>query len=239
MSGSLEYAHARMSARLGARPGEPAWRRIEPLRDLAPLVEAARATALGRWLAGIGPETPVHAIESLLRRRWRDAVAEIASWMPDAWGPSIAWCARLPLLPAAEHLARGHAPLPWMRDEPALRALIDGERVDPARVAGDWIAGWRARIPPGGGGDPPLLDAVARAVAAHAASMRDPALADGTAALRALEARLARLFRRATLDPAAAFAFLGLSAIDLTRLRGEIVRRAAFPGGALRPRVAA
>jgi hypothetical protein len=31
------------------------------------------------------------------------------------------------------------------------------------------------------------------------------------------------------LDPAAAFVFLALSALDVERLRGELVRRAAFP----------
>jgi len=36
--------------------------------------------------------------------------------------------------------------------------------------------------------------------------------------------------RRAMLDPAAAFAYLALIALDLERLRGELLRRAAFPG---------
>jgi len=31
------------------------------------------------------------------------------------------------------------------------------------------------------------------------------------------------------LDPAAAFIFLALAALDLERLRGELARRAAFP----------
>ena len=244
MTGSLEYAHARMSARHGARPDDLAWRRIEPLRELGPMLETARATALRRWLAGIGPSTPSHAIEALLRRRWRETVAEVASWMPEAWQPSIAWCARLPLLPAIAHLARGGAPLPWMRDEPALRGVLaregDDTTIDPDDVAGAWYDEWRERVPRDGGRDPALLDAVARAIAAHVAAMREPALADGTAPLRALQARLAHLFRRATLDPASAFAFLGLAALDLMRLRGEIVRRAAFPGAALaQPRAAA
>jgi hypothetical protein len=205
------------------------------------MLEAARATALRRWLAGIGPTTPTHAIEALVRRRWREAVAEVVAWMPDAWRPSIAWCAELPLLPAIAYLARGHPPLPWMRDEPALRERIaNASRVDPDRVVDDWIAGWRARLPPDGGGDRALLEAIGRAVRAHDAAMRDPAIAAGTSAWRALDARLALMFRRATLDPAEAFAFLALCALDLLRLRGEVVRRAAFPGGALvRPQAAA
>ena len=243
--GSLEYAHARMSARYGARPDDLAWRRIEPLRELGPMLDTARASALGPWMTGIGPTTPPHAIESLLRRRWREIVTEVASWMPEAWQPAIRWCAAVPDLPALAHLARGGRPLRWMRDDPVLRDLAGGAEgtgivartrplaalmTDPDRVARAWHAEWRRRFPSGERGDPSLLDAIARAIAAHVAAMREPALVDATPLLRALEVRLALLFRRATLDPGAAFAFLGLVALDGERLRGELLRRASFQG---------
>ena len=63
----------------------------------------------------------------------------------------------------------------------------------------------------------------------HVNAFRDPLAGDGSALRRALHARLSRLFRRATLDPAAAFIFLAISALDFERLRGEILRRVAFP----------
>ena len=53
--GSLEYAQARLSARYGERPDEIAWRRIEHLRELPALLDAARISAFGIWLAGIDP----------------------------------------------------------------------------------------------------------------------------------------------------------------------------------------
>jgi hypothetical protein len=46
---------------------------------------------------------------------------------------------------------------------------------------------------------------------------------------RDLEARFVACFRRHPLEPAAAFAWLGLCALDLERLRGELARRLAFP----------
>ena len=45
--GSLEYAQARLSARYGERPDEIAWRRIEHLRELPALLDAARISAFG------------------------------------------------------------------------------------------------------------------------------------------------------------------------------------------------
>ena len=57
------------------------------------------------------------------------------------------------------------------------------------------------------------------------------AAAPGTGALlrRTLQARLALLLRRATLEPAAVFIHLALSALDWERLRAELLRRAWFP----------
>ena len=244
--GSLEYAHARLSARHGARPDDLAWRRIEPLRELGAMLDAARATALRPWMAGIGPSTPPHAIEAMLRRRWRELVDEVVSWMPDDWQRALRWCAIVPDLPAIAHLASGGAPRRWMRDDPVLRDLVAVDAAgapaptgpcapllaQPHRVVDAWQAEWRRRLPASAGGDASLLEAVARAIGAHVAAMRDPALVDGTPLRRALQARLVLVFRRATLDPAAAFAFLALAAIDLERLRGELVRRASFPGAA-------
>ena len=66
-------------------------------------------------------------------------------------------------------------------------------------------------------------------LAEHVNAFRDPLAGDGSALRHALHARLSRLFRHATLDPAAAFIFLAISALDFERLRGEILRRVAFP----------
>ena len=70
----------------------------------------------------------------------------------------------------------------------------------------------------------------ARTIAAHLAEFRNPATRDGERCGDALAARLTLLFRRAMLDPAAAFIYLALVAQDGERLRGELVRRAALPG---------
>ena len=248
-AGSIDYAGARLWARFGARPDENAWRRIEPVREFAALIDAARGTALQPWLQGIAAHTSAHEIEALLRARWQALVAEIADWMPEAWQPAILWCATLPYLPILLHLARRGAPLPWMRDDPLLRDLCVDDRgaARAALAAGRWAplaaawatpdalpAAWRAewwrRMPPHPGGDPRLIVALARTLTTHLAENAGASIREGWALRRALQARLAVHFRRAILDPAAAFVFLAIAALDFERLRGELLRRVAFPG---------
>jgi hypothetical protein len=248
-AGSIEYAHARLCARYGGRPDEIAWRRVEHARSLPALLDAARATPLRAWLAGITAVSVPHEIEHALRERWRALVADVASWMPDAWQGAVLWCATLPDLPTVQHLARGGATLPWMRDDAVYRELCEREAAgfgtapsggrlaglaaawsDPDRIGGLWITELRRRMPAHGRGDLVVQDALRRALSSHLAAMRDATLATGTALRRALQARLEALFRRATLDPAAAFVFVALAALDLERFRGELLRRAAFRG---------
>jgi hypothetical protein len=242
-AGSLEYAHARLGARFGARPDELAWRRIEMIRDVGGMLDAARASQLSLYLGEIGPDADAHAIELVLRVGLRERVRAIAAWMPPNWRAAIEWCALLPDLPVLQHLARGGSAPPWLRDDPLGAALRDSEcgpkgegaayllaegRLDPDRIAALWLAEWQRRLPVPVAESPFLADVV-RLLKAHAAAFREPLQVEGWTLRRALHARLTQLFRRATLTPAAAFIFLTLSALDIERLRGELLRRVVFP----------
>ena len=253
-AGSLEYAHARLGARFGERPDELAWRRIEMIRDIGAMLDAARASPLGAWIGEIGPDADAHAVELALRAHLRERVTTIATWMPSAWRASIEWCAVLIDLPVLQHLARGGAPPQWLREDPLAAALREGGfaqggpirgeagpasllaagRADPDRLGRLWRAEWIRRLPVRITAAA-LLPELVRLLAAHAAAFREPLQVDGWALRRALHARLTQLFRRATLEPAAAFMFLALSALDCERLRGEILRRVVFPRLPLAP----
>lgn len=254
VAGSLEYAQARLSARYGERPDELAWRKIEHVRALPALLDAARASALRRWTGGIATRSGPHDIDRALRGHWRELVAEVATWMPEDWQPAVRWCAVLVDLPLLQHLARGGGAPAWMRDDPAYGELagresagfgampVAGEHAplaaawaEPDRIGQAWFAEWRRRIRDARGADDVLVAEAARALDMHLRTFRDRAVRDGWPLRRALQARLSLLFRRAMLSPAAAFAFLGLAALDLERLRGELLRRAAFPGLPLAP----
>jgi hypothetical protein len=245
--GSLEYAQARLSARFGDRPDELAWRKLEHVRELPALLDVARTSAFRTWVGGISEVSTPHEIEATLRGHWRDHVAMVAKWLPDEWCPAVLWCGALLDVPVIAHLARGQAALPWMRGDPLYRDLVDAEPGtcpwalgvgplaplatgwnDPGRLAALWRAEWERRAPRAG--EAALRADLRRALAAHLAAFHEPAVTDGWPLRRTLEARLRLLFRRATLDPMAVFAYVALIALDLERLRGEFLRRAAFPG---------
>jgi hypothetical protein len=234
-AGSLEYAHARLSARFGNRADEGAWRRIETIRDLGPMLDAVRASPLAVWVARIPADADLHAVERAMRAHLRERVNAIAAWMPPAWRASIAWCAMLVDLPLLQHLARGGAAPRWLDDDDpahrdALFAFLGAAagKVHPDRLGWAWREGWQRRLPERHGASASLAGFL-RLIDAHVAAFADPGLADGWAERRRLQAGLTRMFRRATLDPAVAFIFLALSALDFERLRGEIMRRIAFP----------
>lgn len=241
-AGSVDYAHARLWARNGRRPSEADWHRLEVVREFGALVDVARALPAFRdWIAGIAPGAGAHEIEAKLRERWRAMVADVAGWMPDAWRPPVAWCAVLFDLPIAQYLANGGPVLAWMHRDPALReAAGDAPQVGAlaplaatwrarGNLAAAWRDEWRRRVPRDALADPALLADLERAFALHFRCFGAASIRDGWPLRRALQARLTALFRRAMLDPVAVFVFVALCALDLERLRGELLRRAAFP----------
>jgi len=246
--GSLEYAQARLNARHGERLDEADWRRIEGVRSFAPLLELARSTPLRSWLVGITPESTEHQVESTLRGHWRATVDEVMGWMPARWQAAVAWCAVLPDLAPLQHLARGHAPPPWMSDDSLWRELchaslhdrraaLDGgplATLAPAWLAPQtfgeaWLAEWHRRCPHTPAEARDTLGLVVRTLTDHRRDFARAADGQGWLLRQALRARLALLLRRATLEPAAAFIHLALSALDLERLGAELLRRVAFP----------
>ena len=91
-AGSLEYAHARMQARLSRRPSEGNWAAIAESRSLVPIYDAARGTSLERLLAALPPQPDLGDVDRAARAAWTRTVIEAASWMPAEWGPALAWC---------------------------------------------------------------------------------------------------------------------------------------------------
>lgn len=246
--GSIEYAQARLQSRHGGRASDAQWQQLESAREFAALLDAARAGPWRGWVAGLTAQSSAAQIESVLRAHWQAAVDEVVAWMPGPWHAALAWCAVLPDLPLLQHLARGGAPDAWMQDDPRWRefcALPQGERAAalaqgpwralarawpvPEQLAAAWLDEWRRRLPqPLQQADDSLRQVVA-ALRLHAVAFAAAAPGPGAPLRRALQARLSLLMRRAALEPAAAFIHLALSALELERLRGELLVRRLFP----------
>jgi hypothetical protein len=245
--GSLEYADARVHARHGERLDASQWRRIEVLRDFTPALELARTTALRPWLAGITAESSVEQIEGALRGHWRRVPDEVAGWMPARWRAAILWCAWLPDLPLLQHLARGGESPSWLHTDDAWRELGEAPPSSrqavlaggpagalasawpaPEAIGRSWLAAWRERLPARLGAAGSALDALVRLLLAHARAFALTTPTQGWSLRASLQAQLVQLLRRSAMQPALVFIHLALCALDLERLRAELLRRAIF-----------
>lgn len=243
----MDYAQSRLQARFGERPDELLWQRLEGVLEPAAALEIASTSGLRRWVAGIPAHADGHEIEIALRARWRECVAEIASWMPGNWQPAILWTRGLVDLPALCYLARGGAPLPWMFGDPALqvyaradattresmlredcRALLEpsfeglgGASVaaspGPTQICQAWLDEWRRRWPRWS--DSASLESLVRLLGA---AIQQPA-AMGRPELRR---KLRSLFRRSVLRPVVVFIYIAFAALDIERLRAGLLQHA-------------
>ena len=243
---SFAYMQARIQARHGMRPEEQVWQRLRGTTDLANYLHAARNTTLAPWVTGLHATHGTHEIEHALRQVFRDHVERVAHWLPSRWDGTIHWLSLLPDLPAIQHLLNNEAAPAWMLNNPRLRpytsenmttrmqAMLDSSWHDIVEAWQDgqppvaaWLERWQGRWPgPSSlhGGMRYLSDLLRQQT--HRPSKQSP-----TSTPRQRERLVQQLqgaFRRYTFQPAAACAHLGLVAVDLERLRAELVSRALF-----------
>lgn len=249
MSRPADYAYiqARLQARHSRFPDRAAWRRLEAIGSLGHLLGSLRRTALHPWLSGIGVHSDVHQIEQILRRLFREQVAQVADWHPRPWRPALHWCAVLADLPAIAHLLEGTGIPHWIRGDPRLRPYTADLRtvrvqalsaspfaplVDPrtagSGLTGAWRQEWKRRWPDAPEQELAPLRRLARRLAQHHELLAGSDLSDSRAARTELEQQLTTLFRRHPQQPATAFIHLAITAVQLERLRGLLVPAALF-----------
>lgn len=246
-AGSFEFALARMHARLARRPGPAAWAGIEQARAIAPILELVRGSTLAEVAKPFAAARNLHELDRAARKAWAATLTEAAAWMPPGFAPALMWCSVLALLPALAHLAGHDNPPAWMATDPELSLLasapLDRRRAvllssdfaplanswhAPAQLGSAWLAEWRRRLPPHVLANTALSD-LARLISRHFERLAAAAPHESVPLQTGFEADLVKRFRRHTQEPAAAFAWLGLAALDIRRLRGELARRVAFP----------
>lgn len=251
---SIEYAHARTSARLAQRPGERVAQQLRACRSVAAQLEAVRASPAASYVSGVEAAGSIDSIEAAFRQQFRLRVAELGEWSPDEWKPAIHFVAELLDLPALLHLSGAATPPDWLQADAALahlarpdaferriglvarypwlrtaldtdaRASTQTARLHPVLQA--WVRRWRTLWPACTADERANLDQLVSILERHVRQFGTLAVEDAGAARAALASQLANLMRRAAVEPAALFAWLALLAIDLERLRGEFVTRA-------------
>lgn len=241
------YVQARLQARHGERLTEGDWHTLEAAHSFEHFLDRAQGTTLARFTAPLNATMTSHAIERRLRLEWRHYVAEIAAWLDTCWQPAVLWTAQIAELPAIAALLRGETPA-WAKDDAQLAAFAEGDvsqRIAaleksplapltpgsdrPPGLAGRWGAHWQTLWPRSGKAETRALRGFTTLVAAHMAQLA-MALPPDTSARHRLDLAnsLTRLFRRHAASPVAVFSHLALAALDLERLRGNLVRRRLF-----------
>lgn len=230
--GSIEYAQVRIQSRYAARAHVAAWREMEHARELPALIEIARGAGFARVAARLPEPLGLHELDLALRKQWRERVDEVAGWMPAEWQAAVRWCALLVDLPFIQYLADGGIPYQWMKRD--ARLAYWRAQPGPEAVASGWYRDWRSRMPRLSEEESTHFLVFVRSVESHLGAFSSAAPDAGWRQRQMLEQKLTALFRRSTLKPLAAFAFLALTWLDLERLRGEIATRIAFPSRSAR-----
>jgi hypothetical protein len=117
---TLDYAHARVAARLAQRPDDRLWSQLRSARSVAALLEAVRASSAASTVSGVAQAGDADAIELAFRQQLRTRIAEVASWSPAPWWPALLYTRHLIDLPALLHLLADEPPPRWVAADPAL-----------------------------------------------------------------------------------------------------------------------
>lgn len=267
---TLEYAYARVCARLAQRPDERLWSQLRSARSVPALLETMRGSPAASTVSGIAIGGDADTLELAFRQQLRTRVDEVAAWAPTEWHGALSYTRHLSDLPALLALLSEESPPRWIgsdpelapyaqpllaerrsalaagplapmaaavgeaaqaksqgRDEPlarALKRLRSGPVLHRALVA--WEVEWHARWPKASSEWLAGISEVGRAIRSHLLRFGALTPDDTGAARQGLAARLATLVRRFPAQPASLFAYLGVVALDLERLRGEFVVRA-------------
>lgn len=249
-SARWSYVQARLQARHGELPQENDWRVIESARSFDHFIERANVTPLRRFAGHVHARMSSHAVERLLRDAWRGYVAEVAGWAPALWREAVLWLTYFPDLPVIEAVALDQAP-EWVAQDPVLARLAE-DRLHPrstaaradalsalvsagtsdSSLAARWFAHWRSLLARHRTADERALFDLAALISSYVAQLDRAAIQEVSAPYRRdLVGRLVRMFRRHSGAPAAVFCHLALVALNLERLRGELMRRRLFEAG--------
>jgi hypothetical protein len=245
-SPGFAYAQARLQSRFGDRVEPNVWLKLYNIYELSSYLQVAQQTPLRQWVLGISASHSSNDIELGLRQKYRQHVDEVACWLPAAWKKPLQWIKRLPDLPALQYLATGGKPFGWMNADSSIRDFTVDDtvlRIQAMRDAGcaqlikawqkgdpmlaGWLKQWKHMRPQANTFDQGLLSVQKLLLELSARQLRQPGVSLPVD-YEALADRLRIMFRRYTFQPAAACAYLAIVALDIHRIRADLLQRVFF-----------
>ncbi len=241
------YTQTRLQARHGMRPNNQEWQMVEGQKDLAGFLQSARQTSLRPWVLSLHGQDNSLIIEATLRQLYRNYVDEVVIWLPSSWRSPVQWIKYLYDLPSLQYLLSGNTAPTWMRDDPQLKQftatnlearikfmqqsvyapLIAARQSGKTLLAG-WTEHWRSLWPQEKSHK--SLVKLIRLFNQHLANFQQLSPQQAWKSRETLAATLTIMFRQFSYQPVAAFIHLALIALDLERLRGDLMQRCLFPG---------
>ncbi len=237
------YMQARCQARYSLQLLDQ-WQRLSAIRDAGVFLAEVLRRPMHASLSGLATERELHAAETRLRNTFRRIVDELADWMPRAWRPAVRCVSVLADLAAIRFLTRGGEAYGWLRDDKAMQAYFPEHapqdssshaHADFARflqhtshqdsLPDVWSRYWHALWPRLDSGARQQLLRLEKLVMRSRRRLADAGTDSSWAEIQSLERELVRIFRQQGQTPAAAFAYLGLSWLALTRIRTGLLER--------------
>ena len=238
---AFAYLQARCQARLSRRlDGD--WERLAAVRDPGAYLAAVLRNPFHATLSALQNLTGIHETEEQLRDSFRRIVNETAVWAPPAWRQAVRWTAVLADLPVFQFLRQDGDAYGWIRNDPHLQRLVTSPAArqtlsreprplltllqsSPDSLLTLWVRHWRFLWPKPDAGTRDQLHRLEAVVLKSRRRLLDEhsLRSDGEAAV--LESEFTRILRRRIQTPAAAFAYLGLSWLELARLRAGLLER--------------
>ena len=242
----LAYAQTRVQSRYGRRADSGVWLKLHNIQDLGSYLQTAQQTALRPWVLGLSPTHNSHDIEQALRQKYRQHVDEVSGWMPVKWQKPLQWIKCLADLPTLQYLLAGGEPLEWMKSDPSVsdftgddlqlrvqlirnagnEALVDSWQKNGSILSG-WLSQWNSIRPKSiyvERGVEPLEKLLLE-------QMQLQTMQQGATLPTDYENmfdRLRLVFRRSAFQPAAVCAYLAIVALDVHRLRSDLMLRLFF-----------
>lgn len=244
---TFAYVQTRLQTRHGDRPDERTWQQLETFKELAGFLQNARRTVLRSWVLGMHDHDEYHTLETSLINQYRLYINEVANWQPQPWKQAVYWIKQLPDLPALQYLLTGNTALTWMLDDPRLKlfsATNPEQRIDYMKQSGyapliqawqsgmtlpdAWVQHWQSLWPEKNIKYTPSLLQLVALLYQHLDSFRQSPFTHAWQTRETLIRQLTSLFRKSNFQPVATFIHLALVALDLERLRGDIMQRSLF-----------